>query len=430
MLFYSTQNKENRSPIKEAVLKGLADDNGLYMPEFIPLLPASFINHLSEYSLPQIGYAVLKNFFCPEISEAALKSIVEEVFDFPIPVKQVTDQISVLELFHGPTMAFKDVGARFLARVLSQFTKGVEKEITVLVATSGDTGSAVANGFLDVPGIRVVVLYPKGMVSEVQEKQFTTLGKNITAIEVDGTFDDCQAMVKEAFLDKTLRSEIILTSANSINLARLLPQAVYYFHAFAQIAKEQQQDTVIAVPSGNFGNLAAGILSKSMGLPVQSFIAATNVNDVVPQYLKSGKLEPRPSVSTVANAMDVGNPSNFVRIQQLFNNNWSEISQSITGLAYTDKQIRATIKRVFAATGYILDPHGATAFSGLEQRLGKGEKGLFLATAHPAKFPEVVEQEIGVRLEIPHNLVKFQSGRKQTVEMHASSNQLKNYLLT
>lgn len=430
MQFYSTNNKNQFSALKNAVLQGLAPDNGLYMPENIPQMPEEFWKELPGLTLGEIGFETLKHFFCPDIPENTFKELTREAFNFPIPVVPVSDQISALELFHGPTLAFKDIGARFLARVMAQFTEKGGKPINVLVATSGDTGSAVANGFLGVEGVNVIVLYPKGLVSDVQEKQFTTLGQNIQALEIEGTFDDCQRLVKTAFLDEQLREELVLTSANSINLARFLPQMVYYFHAFGQIRREDWEKTVVCVPSGNFGNLTAGIIAAQMGLPVKRFLAATNSNDIVPKYLQTGVYSPAPSIATPANAMDVGDPSNFIRIQTIFGHDLNKIQEKLTGLSVPDEQIRETIRIVFEKYRYVLDPHGAVGYRALQKNLQKEEKGIFLATAHPAKFPVTVEQEIQQKIQQPSRLERFMLGNKQTNVLSKNYVDLKNYLLT
>ncbi|MBN2742979.1 MAG: threonine synthase [Marinilabiliaceae bacterium] len=429
MKYYSINSPQRMVGLKEAVLKGLAEDKGLYMPELIPQLPTSFFQNIDKLSLPEIAFETLKPFFCPDIDETHFASLVADALNFEIPVKHISANIHTLELFHGPTCAFKDVGARFMARILGEFVKGMDKEINILVATSGDTGSAVANGFYKVPGINVFVLYPKGLVSDVQEKQFTTLGHNITAIEVNGTFDDCQRMVKEAFMDAELNSKMVLTSANSINLARLLPQSVYYHYGYAQLKAQGKDDVVMCVPSGNFGNITAALVAARMGLPVKRFIAATNANDVVPQYLVNGKYQPRKSVATIANAMDVGDPSNFVRIENLFEHQYEKVKANIEACSFTDEEIRATMKRVFEKTGYILDPHGATGYEALERMLQPSENGLFMETAHPAKFPEVVEPVIGQKVPVPDRLAAFFKGTKQAKEINAALTDLKAVLI-
>ncbi len=429
MQYYSTNSPENKVSLKEAVLRGLAADKGLFMPEYIPELDKSFFENIQDKSLAEIGFETLKPFFCPDIPEDKFKAIVDDALNFEIPAVKVKDGIYSLELFHGPTLAFKDVGARFMARILSQFVADQKEEINILVATSGDTGSAVANGFYKVPGINVFVLYPKGLVSEVQEKQFTTLGENITAIEVDGTFDDCQRMVKEAFMDKELNEKLVLTSANSINLARLLPQSVYYHYGYAQLKKQGKEDVVICVPSGNFGNITAGLVAQLMGLPVKRYIAATNINDIVPQYLETGEYKPAPSKATVANAMDVGDPSNFVRIMDLYNSEHEVVKAKVNGFSYTDEQIKTAITEVDKNQGYVLDPHGATGYMALEYDLKDNETGLFLETAHPAKFPEVVEPQIGRKVDVPERLQAFMAGEPKNISLDANLDALKVFLL-
>lgn len=430
MQFYSTNSPDVKVSLKEAVLRGLAADKGLYMPEAIPQLDASFFEDIENKSLQEIGFEVLKPFFCPDIPEDQFKTLVDDALSFDIPAVKVTDDIFSLELFHGPTLAFKDVGARFMARILSYFVQGQDREINILVATSGDTGSAVANGFYKVAGINVFVLYPKGLVSEVQEKQFTTLGENITSIEVDGTFDDCQRMVKEAFMDQELNDKLVLTSANSINLARLLPQSIYYHHGYAQLRKQGVKDDIVyCVPSGNFGNITAGLVAQVMGLPVKKFIAATNINDIVPKYLETGEYIPAPSKATIANAMDVGDPSNFVRMMDLYDSNHEVVTKKVEGISYTDDQIREGVKRVDESKGYVLDPHGATGFMALENKLKDGEKGIFLETAHPTKFPEVVEPVIGRKLDVPERLQAFMKGEPKNIQLKATLEELKTFLL-
>ena len=428
MIFYSTNNKDLQLDIKDAVIKGLASDNGLFMPEYIPQLERSFIGKLGDLTFTDIAFEVLKPYFTPVVPEEKLKEIIDDAFNFDIPLKNVDGNINVLELFHGPTSAFKDVGARFLARVLSWFVKDMEQDVYVLAATSGDTGGAVANGFVDVPGIKVIVLYPSGKVSDRQERQFTTLGRNITALEVKGTFDDCQRLVKTAFLNKELNKKLFLTSANSINIARLLPQVVYYFYAYAQL-KDKSKDVVISVPSGNFGNLTAGLIAFKMGLPVKRFIAATNINDVVPEYLNTGEYNPRTSVQTLANAMDVGDPSNFVRVLELFNKQLDEIKNSIKGFVVDDDTIRKTVKEVHDKTGYVLDPHGACGYEALKNDLKNYEQGIFLATAHPAKFPDVIEEQIDKEIEMPETMQQFMNRDKIKTEISSFFNDFKHFLL-
>ncbi len=415
MRFYSTNNKNHTADLKTAVLKGLAPDKGLYMPESIPVLPKSFWDWVPGKSMGEIGFEILKHFFCPDIPEDKFKAMVEDAFNFPVPVVKVNDRISSLELFHGPTLAFKDVGARFLARVMSYFADFGGKPINVLAATSGDTGSAVANGFLGVPNVYVHILYPSGLVSKLQELQFTTLGQNVSAYEVKGVFDDCQRMVKEAFMDADVNAHKILTSANSINLARFLPQSVYYVHALAQIPQEKWKDLVVCVPSGNFGDITAGLVAYKMGMPVKRFIAAVNANKVFPEFLKSGEYKPQASIHTLANAMDVGDPSNFARVYELFGRSVEELKKVVSSYSYSDDLIGKTIASVSERFGYTCDPHGAVGFAALEDNLADGETGLFLETAHPAKFIDTVEKFIGKKVEIPARLAKFLNGTKKSV---------------
>ncbi len=428
MNYYSTNKKSNKVSFKQAVIKGLADDKGLYFPENIPLLPKTFFDEIKNLSISEIAYAFLKPYVGNDLSDNELTELLKDALNFDIPLKSIHNNTHTLELFHGPTLAFKDVGARVMARFLSKFVS-VAGKVTILVATSGDTGSAVATGFLDVEGIDVVVLYPKGMVSEIQEKQFTTLGKNIKALEVNGTFDDCQRMVKEAFADKELNKKIQLSSANSINVARFLPQAVYYFHAYAQI-KDKSLPIAVSVPSGNYGNLTAGLIAKKSGLPIAHFIASANINDVVPEYLQKGIFTPRASVSTISNAMDVGNPSNFVRILELYNHSWEQIKQEIIGFSFTDNETRAVIKDVYEKYNYILDPHGAVAYLGLSEYLKINKmQGIFLETAHPAKFYDTVQNEISGNLKIPQRLKESLLKKKKSIKIGNSLDDLKEILL-
>ena len=431
MKYYSTNKNAPEVSLQEAVVKGLAPDNGLYMPETIKELPQSFFENIGNMSFQEIAYTVADAFFGEDIEPDTLKSIVYDTLSFDTPVVHVKDNIYSLELFHGPTLAFKDVGGRFMARLLGYFIKKQgQKDVKVLVATSGDTGSAVANGFLGVEGIHVYVLYPKGKVSQIQECQFTTLGRNITAIEIDGTFDDCQALVKTAFLDEELNRKLNLTSANSINVARFLPQAFYYFHAYAQLAKQgKARNVVFSVPSGNFGNITAGLIAKRMGLPVTRFIAANNSNDIFYKYLQTGEYNPRPSVQTIANAMDVGNPSNFVRVLDLYGKSLNEIKRDISGEWYNDDCIKKIVKATYDETGYLLDPHGACGYQALKDELQPGETGVFLETAHPAKFLETVESIIGRQVAIPEKLQAFMKGEKQSVDMSKEFADFKQYLL-
>ena len=430
MKYYSTNKTVPEVDLKIAVTQGLAADNGLFMPERIEKFDDEFFKTIDQLSFQEIAFEVAKKFFGEDIPEEDLKKIVYETLEFDCPVVPVRENISSLELFHGPTLAFKDVGGRFMARTLSYFLKETDQEVNVLVATSGDTGSAVANGFLGVPGIKVYVLYPKGKVSVIQESQFTTLGQNITAIEVDGTFDDCQKLVKTAFLDKELTDEMTLTSANSINVARFLPQAFYYFNAFARNPHKDKK-LVVSVPSGNFGNITAGLFAKRMGLPIDQFIAANNENDIVFNYLKTGEYKPKASVQTIANAMDVGDPSNFVRILDLYNHSHAEISKEILGYRYSDEEIRETLKRVYDETGYLLDPHGACGYQALEDYLSEDEVGIFLETAHPAKFTEIVEEIIGEgKVELPAKLAEFMKGTKLSIELSNEYSAFKEFLLS
>ena len=431
MRYFSTNKTVPSVSLMEAVTKGLASDNGLFMPERIEEFRPEFFRRIHKLSFQEISFEVAKKFFGEDIPENTLKEIVEDTLNFDCPIVKVNDSMYSLELFHGPTLAFKDVGGRFMARLLRYFLQGFQKEVNVLVATSGDTGSAVANGFYDVPGIKVYVLYPKGLVSDIQEKQFTTLGKNITALEIDGTFDDCQRLVKLAFLDSELNDKMVLTSANSINVARFLPQAFYYFNAYARLREAGvDSDVVFSVPSGNFGNLTAGLFAKFMGLPVNRFIAANNENDIVYKYLKSGKYEPKASVSTIANAMDVGAPSNFARILELYNQSHQEIANDMVGYRYSDDEIRETMKQVFENENYMLDPHGAVGYRALKADLKAGEVGVFLETAHPAKFTETVESVLGEgTVVLPEKLAAFMKGEKLSINLNTEFANFKQFLL-
>ena len=431
MNWYSTNKQAPAATLEEAVIKGLASDKGLYMPEKIIALPDDFFENIAEMTFREMALVVASAFFGDEIEPAELKAIIDDTLSFETPLVPVADSIFSLELFHGPTLAFKDVGARFMDRLLSYFTKkqGI-KDINVLVATSGDTGSAVANGFLGVNEIHVYVLYPKGKVSTIQECQFTTLGQNITALEIDGVFDDCQALVKAAFLDKELNGKLRLTSANSINVARFLPQAFYYFNAYAQLLRAGvKKNIVICVPSGNFGNLTAGLVAHRMGLPVKRFIAANNRNDVFLQYLLTGVYNPKPSVQTLANAMDVGAPSNIARILDLYDHNHATITQLISGYCCTDDIIRQTVKACYETTGYLLDPHGACGYRALSENLQSDETGVFFETAHPAKFKDTIESIIQGTIEIPERLQKFMKGRKLSVALGKDYKEFKEYLM-
>jgi threonine synthase len=428
MKYYSTNHKTPDVNLELAVTQGLAADRGLFMPERIDTLPESFFHEIGSMSFQELSYEVAKKFFGEDIPDLTLKQIVYDTLSFDTPLVPVTEHIYSLELFQGPTSAFKDVGARFMARLLSYFLGKEKKMVHVLVATSGDTGSAVANGFLGVDGIQVHVLYPKGKVSEIQEKQFTTLGQNITALEIDGTFDDCQALVKSAFMDEELKKKITITSANSINVARFLPQAFYYFNAWAKL-EDKSRKVIFSVPSGNFGNLTAGLFAKRMGLPVSKFIAANNLNDIVFKYLQTGQYEPRPSVSTIANAMDVGDPSNFARILDLYKNNHEAIAGDIVGCTYNDDQIRETLLSVYKSTGYLLDPHGAVGYRALAEFIKDGETGIFLETAHPAKFTETVEEVVGKgNVPMPGKLLAFMKGEKLSIQFSAKYDLFRAYL--
>lgn len=432
MKYYSTNGKAPLATLQKAVVKGLAEDKGLYMPQRIKPLPQSFFDNIKNLSFQEIACQVAECFFGEDVEADALRKIVYDTLSFDVPAVKVTDNIFSLELFHGPTLAFKDVGARFMARLLQYFLqKEGQKTVNVLVATSGDTGSAVANGFLGVEGIHVYVLYPKGKVSPIQECQFTTLGQNITAIEVDGVFDDCQALVKSAFMDMDLNVHMQLTSANSINVARFLPQSFYYFYAYAQLKKLGLADNVVAcVPSGNFGNICSALFGKRMGLPISRFIAANNANDVFFNYLKTGVYNPKASVQTIANAMDVGDPSNFARIYNLYGENHAAICSDISGATYTDEQIAQTMRQCLKETGYQLDPHGACGYRALQEGLREGEVGFFLETAHPAKFKQVVDEICGTDVEIPARLQAFMKGRKQSVSMSKEFADFKAYLMS
>ena len=431
MKYYSTNKKAPMASLHEAVVKGLAGDRGLYMPERIKALPQSFYDNIDRLSFHEIACAVADAFFGEDVPADDLQRIVCDTLSFDCPVVQVDENIYSLELFHGPTLAFKDVGARFMARLLQHFIRQEKQErVNVLVATSGDTGSAVANGFLGVEGIHVYVLYPKGKVSKIQECQFTTLGQNITAIEVDGVFDDCQALVKQAFLDADLNAHMRLTSANSINVARFLPQAFYYFNAYARMKALGKADRmVMCVPSGNFGNITAGLFGHVMGLPISRFIAANNANDIFYQYLQTGVYQPQPTKQTLANAMDVGDPSNFARVYDLYGGRHDAITAYISGATYTDDDIRDTMRECHARTGYVLDPHGACGYRALRDLLEEGETGVFCETAHPAKFKEKVDDILGTDIHIPQRLAEFMKGTKSTIQTSRQFDDFKAFLL-
>ncbi len=461
MLYYSTNHTAARATLRDAVVRGLAEDRGLYMPEVIKQMPDSFWNEMADLSFQEVAYRVADAFFGEDVEADALRRIVYETLSFDVPAVRVEEHIYSLELFHGPTLAFKDVGARFMARLLQYFLHPLSREggvgdgpvgaspaVNVLVATSGDTGSAVANGFLGVEGIHVYVLYPKGKVSPIQECQFTTLGQNITAIEVDGVFDDCQRLVKSAFMDQELNAHMRLTSANSINVARFLPQAFYYFYAYAQMTKRltEGQSLVVCVPSGNFGNICSALFGHTMGLPVKRFIAANNANDVFYDYLQTGVYKPQPSKQTIANAMDVGDPSNFARIVDLYSRTvvgdsiadiptadpakvHAAITSLISGATYTDAQIAETMRDCYARTGYVLDPHGACGYRALKEQLRPSEVGIFLETAHPAKFKDTVDAILGIDLPIPEKLQAFMRGEKQSLSMSRDFADFKAFLM-
>lgn len=418
--------------MKDALFRGLPPDNGLYLPTTIPTLPESFFKEIQSLSIGEIAFAVSRALIGDDVDERSLKRIVEDAIDFDAPVVRINDSMYALELFHGPTLAFKDFGARFMSRLMAHFVEKTEKEIHILVATSGDTGSAVAQGFLGVEGVKVIVLYPKGKVSQIQEKQFTTLGENIIAVEVEGTFDDCQRLVKDAFLDEDLNSRLRLNSANSINIGRLIPQTFYYFNAYAKL-KSLGRGIVFSTPSGNFGNLCGGLIAKKMGLPVNRFIAATNVNDIVPSYLVNGVFAPRPSTPTISNAMDVGNPSNFARILALYGNDIKKIRQDVYGASFTDEQTRQAVHEVSARYQYTLDPHSAVGYLGMEKYFketkNQDEVGVILCTAHPSKFVEVVEQATGSKVIIPDRLRQRLKMKKKSVPMKADFEAFRKFLL-
>ncbi len=434
MQYFSLNNNAKDVSFLEAVRKGLAPDRGLYFPKEIPILKESFINNIGQYSDNQIAYEIIKPYVGDDITNDYLKKIIEDTLSFNFPIVKITDNIALLELFHGPTLAFKDVGARFMARCLS-YNNDIKKErnLTVLVATSGDTGSAVADGFYKVKGIDVIILYPKDMVSIIQELQLTTLGKNIIALEVEGTFDDCQEMVKTAFVDPELKEKINLTSANSINIARWLSQMFYYFIAYKNRPNPDKK-LLISVPSGNFGNICAGIMAKQMGLPIDHFIASTNINDTIPEYLKSGDYIPKKSIQTISNAMDVGDPSNFIRIQKIFNNDFFKLKKNLSGFSYTDKLTEKAIKEIFEVNGYIADPHGAVGFLGLKQYMDAKEdaeayQGIFLETAHPIKFKSAVDSILKTNIKTPKRLKKILGGKKKSSQISQYS-ELKSLLIS
>ena len=422
MNYYSLNQKAPNTTFEDAVIKGLAPDRGLYFPETITALDPYFFESIETFSNEEIAYEAIKQFISPEIPKDILKSIVSETLNFKFPIIKLTDSISTLELFHGPTMAFKDVGARFMARCLGYFNENNSNEITVLVATSGDTGGAVANGFLGVKGVRVIILYPSGKVSNIQEKQLTTLGRNITALEVEGTFDDCQDMVKKAFLDDELTSKMQLTSANSINVARWLPQLFYFMFAYKQL-KNKYDDIVFSVPSGNFGNICAGMIAQKLGLPISHFIASNNDNNVVTRYLKSANYNPKPSVQTISNAMDVGNPSNFIRIQAIYNNDFYSLKSNLSSYSFSDKETKDAMIEVYNSTGYIVDPHGAVGYLGSKSYLTNNPSAhcVFLETAHPTKFLDVVKEVVSDDIPLPKQI-------KSVIDKVKVATPINNYL--
>lgn len=428
MKYYSTNNPNHKVSLSEAVIKGLAPDNGLYMPERIPVLPKELIEKMSEMSFREIGYAVIGALFSEDLSEKQIHELVDHTLSFDAPIVKVEEDIYSLELFHGPTLAFKDFGARFCSKLMSMLVGEKSQKVRVLVATSGDTGSAVANGFLGVQGVEVIILFPKGKVSKLQEKQFTTLGQNITALEVDGVFDDCQTLVKQAFLDAELNQKLLLTSANSINIARWIPQCLYYFYAYSRLPKNGKK-VVFAVPSGNFGNIGAGILAQQLGLPIDRFVAATNVNKVVPEYLHGSPFQAKPSIPTVSNSMDVGNPSNFPRLQALYGGDDDLFRENVKGYFYTDAQTVEAIQAV-QPLGYTLDPHGAVGYLGLKDFMAEHPDyiGVFLETAHPGKFRDVVEDALGEKLVLPERLAAFLEGEKKVITMGKSFEEFKGFL--
>ncbi len=429
MNFYSLHQKAPNVSFKDAVIKGIAPDKGLYFPEHIEPLPKSFFEKIEDLSNLEIAFNAIHQFVSDDIPNEKLREIIGNVLDFDFPVVEIGENVATLELFHGPTMAFKDVGARFMANCLGFFSEGEKSEVTVLVATSGDTGGAVANGFLGVDGVQVVILYPSGKVSDIQELQLTTLGKNITALEVDGTFDDCQKMVKTAFLDVDLQDKMQLTSANSINVARWLPQLFYFLFAYKQ-AKSKGKEIIFSVPSGNFGNICAGMLAQRLGMPVKHFVAATNRNDTVPEFMKTGEYHPKPSTATISNAMDVGDPSNFIRIRELYDNDFDALSRNLTSYTFSDEETREALLTLYNDHNYVADPHGAVGYLGLKkyQEQHPATYGIFLETAHPVKFLDVVEETIRENIDIPESIVKLMNKKKKSIAI-MEYDQLKAYLL-
>ncbi|WP_339629598.1 threonine synthase [uncultured Maribacter sp.] len=430
MKFYSLNNKAPEVSFDKAVINGIAPDKGLYFPQEIKPLPSSFFEEIEKKSNEEIAFTAIRQFVEGTLPDNVLKDILKEVLDFDFPVVTITPNIGTLELFHGPTMAFKDVGARFMAQCLGYFSRSNKQEVTVLVATSGDTGGAVANGFLGVEGVKVVILYPSGKVSDIQERQLTTLGQNITALEVDGTFDDCQAMVKNAFLDKDLLTHMKLTSANSINVARWLPQLFYFLFAYKQV-KTKGKEIIFSVPSGNFGNICAGLVAQRLGMPVNHFIAATNVNDTVPQFMSTKEYTPKPSTATISNAMDVGDPSNFIRIRHLFQDDFEALKKNLSSYSFNDERTKEALKEIYNINGYIADPHGAVGYLGLKkyQELHPNIYGIFLETAHPVKFLDIVEETLSEKLEIPSQIQKVMGKTKVSSKISTYEN-LKEFLMT
>lgn len=429
MNFYSLNDHNIQATFKDAVIAGIAPDKGLYFPEKIESLPKEFFDNITSLSNHEIAFRAIHQFVEGEIPDDVLKTILSDVLDFDFPVVEIEDNVATLELFHGPTMAFKDVGARFMANCLGYFSTDKESDVTVLVATSGDTGGAVANGFLGVDGVNVIILYPSGKVSDIQEKQLTTLGQNIVAMEVNGTFDDCQRMVKTAFLDTGITDHKKLTSANSINIARWLPQLFYFLFAYKQ-AKSKEKEIVFSVPSGNFGNICAGMVAQKLGMPVKQFVASTNVNDVVPKFIENGVYEPMPSKATISNAMDVGDPSNFVRIRHLYQDNFEELKEHLSSFSFTDEATKAAMKKIHSESGYVPDPHGAVGYLGLKeyQKVNPNTYGIFLETAHPVKFLDIVEETLEISPEIPSQIQKVMGKEKKSIKI-STYNELKTYLL-
>ncbi|MEO6284563.1 MAG: threonine synthase [Dyadobacter sp.] len=432
MIFYSTKTASLKASLEGAIFHSLPPDNGLYMPEHIPAISEEFLADIENRTFKEIAIEITSTLFEGEITRSEIETIIDNAYDFEAPIVKITPDDYVLELFHGPSMAFKDFGARFMAAIMSYFLLRSKKEIKILVATSGDTGGAVAQGFYKIPGISVTILYPSGKVSDIQEKQLTTLGYNVTALEVAGTFDDCQRLVKEAFLDPELNQKFNLASANSINIARLIPQSFYFFAAYAQL-KKLGRPIVFSVPSGNFGNLSAGLLAYRMGLPVEHFVAATNLNNAVPRYLETGSYDPAPSIETISNAMDVGSPSNFVRLKRFFNDDWKSVTEKISGFYFTDEQTQKAMREVYGNANYVMCPHTAVAYRGLQEYRKKNKSnftGVFLSTAHPAKFIDLVEETLGKSIEIPERLKSLLSIEKESVKINADFTEFKALLMS